>query len=494
MLAIRTVDRSRCGVTTADLRQSQLRHPLAIRSEQPAHRASAAGVILDQFGQALPRTDDPAFQAPIDPMGDIDKARGGARVIQRQIPMSVISTDWTVDSVRGALNGLVQGNFIASSQLVDAITGDDRVQATLGSRTGGLFGRPVKFKQANDSAAAKEVCEAWQADWPRIGTEAVLRETQIWTVMQGWAFGAMTWDTTGERWIPRLQPWHPRFSLYIPQLFKYYVSTQDGFVNIAPGAGQWFLHAPHGEYRGWMRGAVRAVAQPWLIRNFAYRDWARYSERHGMPMIKAFTPAAGDAKQREQFVGALNNIGQETVIMLPQGVDESFSYDVTVLEATDQAWQSFPGLIDRCDMSIVLAILFQNLTTEVKEGSFAAARVHGDVRQSALASDNSGLRLTIRDQIARPYAGFNFGDPELAPWTEWDVDPVEDRDGETKIFLSFCQGLQALKLAGFDVEPKCIPVLAWNMCGLKLGAIALEKSVAVVAAAPKGSAPVKDGK
>lgn len=458
-----------------DLSKSVLRHPAAVRSQAPS-------LLVDQFGKNLPPTNDLAFQPPSDPMADLDLARGGAGVIRRQIPMTVIQTDWTVDQVRGALTELTQGQFTNSSQLVDAITGDDRVQATLGSRTGGLFGRPVKYTPANDSAAAREVCDAWRADWPNIGTEAVLSDLHRWGVMQGFGFGAIQWDTTNpSRWIPRVQPWHPRFSVYIPQLFRYFVSTQDGFDPIVVGDGQWLMHAPHGEYRGWMRGAVRATAQPWLIRNFAYRDWARYSERHGMPMLKAYVPSAGDPKQREQFTSTLDNVGQETTIMLPQGVDESFSYDVEVLEATDQAWQAFPGLIDRCDMSIVLAILFQNLTTEVKEGSFAAARVHGDVRQSALAADNTGFKTTIRNGLARPYAGFNFGDPDLAPWTEWDIDPVEDRAGESKIFLAFCQGLQALALAGFNIRPEDVPVLAWNMCGLKLGPIAIEKAVKAVA-------------
>jgi len=61
------------------------------------------------------------------------------------------------------------GFFESSAQMADSILGDDRVQATLGSRIGGLFGSEIRFKAANDSAAAKEVLEAWQEDWQRIG-------------------------------------------------------------------------------------------------------------------------------------------------------------------------------------------------------------------------------------------------------------------------------------------------------------------------------------
>ena len=432
--------------------------------------------MYDWFGQNRPNTDDPAFQPPVDPLADVDAARNGARVIYRQIPITTIQTRWTVSQVNAALDSLTTGIFDQSSQLVDAIVGDDRVQATLGSRTGGLFGRPLKFSAANNSDAAREVLLAWEKVWPNIAPEAVLSEASQWGIMQGFSTGQLIWDTSGDLWVPHLRPWHPRYVFYIPQLFTYVATTQDGLEPIISGDGRWFLHAPHGEYRGWMRGAVRAVAQPWLIRNFAYRDWARYSERHGMPMLRCYVPAAADPKQRDAFVSKINQIGQETAVMLPQGVDDSFSYDVDVLEASDQSWQAFPGLIDRCDMSIVLALLFQNLTTEVKEGSFAAARVHGDVRQSALAADNSALRLSIRDQIARPFAAFNFGDPDLAPWTEWDIEPVEDREGTSKVFLTFSQSVEQLRRAGYELsDPDDLRDLAWTLCGLRLGKIALDK-------------------
>jgi hypothetical protein len=42
--------------------------------------------------------------------------------------------------VRAALEQLVQGLFELPAQLCDSIVGDDRVQATMGSRTGGLLG------------------------------------------------------------------------------------------------------------------------------------------------------------------------------------------------------------------------------------------------------------------------------------------------------------------------------------------------------------------
>ena len=51
-----------------------------------------------------------------------------------------------------------------------------------------------------------------------------------------------------------------------------------------------------------------------------------------------------------------------------------------------------------------------------------------DLRQQGIEEDNAAFRLEIHDQIARPFALLNFGDPDLAPWTDWVVEPQETFD------------------------------------------------------------------
>jgi len=171
-----------------------------------------------------------------------------------------------------------------------------------------------------------------------------------------------------------------------------------------------------------------------------------------MPIRKGIVPAASDPAERSLFQEQLSAIGHETTIMVPSGVDGVNGYDLQLIEATDTAWESFPGLIDRCDMSIVLAILSQNLTTEVKEGSFAAARVHGDVRQGVLEADNKSLSAAIYHQLARPFAEINFGDAGLAPYTEWNIQPVEDYHTSADLFQKFGTAIEVLRRGGVQFE------------------------------------------
>lgn len=391
-------------------------------------------------------TDDPAFQPPSDPLQGFFTRD---RLVYRDIPIVTMQNTWTVAQVRAALAGHIAGVFFGSGQLVDSIIADDRVTATLTSRMAGLFGRQVEFRPADDSREAKEICHIWSTKaWPSVLREGALKQVSGYQFLFGLWPGQILWDTTAPTTVPRLAPWHARYTYYDWGIRKLVALTQDGNKAIIGGDGKWLLHAPRGEYRGWMWGALRAVAEPWLLRHFALRDMARFSEVHGMPFRKASVPAASSEPDRDRFMQQLSNLGQETTLMVPVNVDGEKGYDLELIEATATAWEIFPGLADRCDLHITLAILMQNLTTEVTGGSFAATSSHMDIRQAGIEEDNESWKLTIREQIARPFCEINGADPTLAPHTWWNVQSQDDLNGRASRFYSFGQSLQILRQGG----------------------------------------------
>lgn len=428
-------------------------HPL--NSPNATKVSTPGSPALPGFDQPKVDENDPAWQPPKDPLEDTD-LKGIVHRISREIPISVVQTGWTPQTIRAALQALVAGIFDLPSQLVDSIVGDSRVQASLASLSGGLFSRPIKFaipKKYRKDPKAQDCLAAWQELWPTIGTEGVLSEFMQWDAMLGFAIGQITWDTTNaEMWIPHLLPWHPRYVYYHWMYRRFVAMTMDGQEIVEPGAGHWVLHTPHNPYRGWMRGSMRAIAPWWLARNYALRDFSRYSERHGMPILKAISPSGADPKAIDAFRKALSRMGQESTMQLPQSeVPALGKYDLELLEASDQGWEGFLALIKQCNDEIVLPLQGQNLTTEVKEGSLAAARVHGDVRQSIIEAKARGFQRTINQQLARPFAAVNFGDAELAPLMQWDLEAYEDQATAAKTLLTLAQALDRFRVAGQKV-------------------------------------------
>src|SRR5271166_429482 len=379
----------------------------------------AQGELQRQLGPFGVDQQDPAFAPPGNPLS-LPSVKPTAKVYYRDIPLVVVQNAWAVDQAISALASHMIGVFERSGQLCDSILGDDRVMATLGSRRAGLFGRDIRFRAANDSAAAKEVLDAWEAHWPQLYGDSAFGIMSDYEVLMGFADAQLVWDTT-TIWKPYIRHWHPRYEYWDWSRRKLIALSQDGTIPVIPGNGKWVHHSRFGMERCWIRGAIRAVAEPFLGRHWARRDLFRWTEKHGLAIVLAETPMSADPGERSQFVQQVANLGSESTILLGKGLDEHNSYGLQLLEAESLGWEGFVGAIDHCDMAIVLALLFQNLTTEVKGGSFAATSAHMDIRDSGIQDDNAAWKSTIYSQVARPFAFFNFGDPDLAPITEWDV-------------------------------------------------------------------------
>lgn len=470
--------------------------------------------IAERVGAvASPPPYDPAFAPPGDPLGDGTGLKARAGVVRRDIPLVLSATALTISDVRAAVADLVVGLFDAPAQVVDVLTGDSRVAAGLASRVGGLLGREVQFeipRALRDSSAARECRDAFADRWSLMAPESVLSELCTWAVMLGNGLAQMPWDMSGEYATPYPRIWHPRYTWYHWTARRMIANTLDGVAVIEPGDGTWIQHAPHGYYRGWMRAALRPVA-PWMIaRNLALRDAARWSEANGMPMIKFKHPASANALIVEQARLSLSNRGGETCIDLPQNIPEGSgqngNYDVEMLEAGGVGFEGFFKLIDACDREITLALQAQTLTSSMPEGgaSYAAARVHADVKQALLEADARALERTVYTQIARPFALMNFGDASLAPRVVWDITPYEDAKTKVETFAVLTQGINVLRQAGIQVED--VGALARKF-GLDLGKISniskgaeiyqydLEYGIATIneARARKGLPPRADG-
>jgi len=407
------------------------------------------GVPFAELARLAAASKDPAFALPVT-TGPGTKQRAG--LVYRDVPLVTIQNTWSIPDVRGALYAHLTGVFYASGMLCDSMLGDDRVTATLNSRAAGWLGRETRSRPANDSAAAKECHDAWMAWWPRLTGDSAIRETFDYGTLMGFGHDQLIWDTSqrGLDYAPRLRPWHPVYTYYDWTLRRFMAIGQDATIPITPGDGKWVEYAPYGSYRGWIRGAIRPCAEPWLLRHYGFRDMARFGEVHGNPTRVGYVPMVGDPVERAAFEQALAALGADAAMMIPRGVDlnDGLGYDYKLVEATSKAWEVHPAQIDRCDMAIVLALLMVNLTTQVEGGSYGAAKVQMDVRSQGSQLDNATWRRTIYEQIARPFAYLNFGDADLAPTTWWDVTGTSEYADNSRQFQAVGTAIQAMKQGG----------------------------------------------
>lgn len=388
----------------------------------------------------------------------------------RDLPIVGMPAWDSVQSVRAALAQMDnQGQFFNAALLLDAMLQDDRIVGTFSARFDGLLGLPLEMRTPvgmEEDAKALEIAEAAKADFSRMADEATLRSLLRWGRGLGLGLASKSIDTTGERWVPRLKVWHPRFIYWRWDSRRFHVITEgDGAVEVRQGPDipeaerdrNWMIYTPFGYGRdAWISSLIRSLAIPWLIRQWAYRDWARYSEVHGLPIRKVKMPAEWSDEERQRALEEIGQLASESVVRCIQRSDGT-GFDLMLEEAKANTWEGFQKLIDKTDTSIAVAVIGQNLTTEVTAGSLAAAKVHERVRDDVLRADAETLGSALRDGVLKDWAAYNFGDPELAPWPHWHVEQPEDKKSEGEGFEFVGKAISALRAAGvpLDTESFC---------------------------------------
>lgn len=377
--------------------------------------------------------------------------------VRKDMPVITWTGSWGTVSIQQALDNHDLGQFLLSAQLSETVQRDDRVATALNTRCKGLLGLPCEVSPSprGDRRAAKKAAKAIEALWAEEDLHESLVQMLRWCVLMGFALAEVIWTGDSEEWTFSLKVWHPQFVWFNWATRKYQLNTAEGVVEITPGDGKWFLLTPEGEYRSWIQGAIRSISFPWLGRQYAFRDWMRFNEIYGLPIRKAIVPAGTPEDDKKTFIDDIASAGSAMSISCPQGTDGK-GYDLGLVEATATGWETFRNATEDADRRITLALLGQNLTTEVSGGSFAAAKVHGQVRQDYLEADERGLMAGFRRQVLRPWAMFNHGDPDLAPVVRFDTAPPDDEKAKADILVQLGSALLNFAQVAPEVDRRAL--------------------------------------
>lgn len=359
-------------------------------------------------------------------------------------PLSdLVQSDWTVARTRQALRDHMAGQFTDSAMLVDAVVGDERVAADLRTRSLAVLGCPFSLDASpeGDRRRAESVAKELRRSWKRLFPASTLAGLLRWSVTMGFGLASVGWTASSSSWEPDLTLWHPQHTNWDDMAKAFEAQSKSGPVRVAPGAGAWLLHAPSGA-RPWADAAVRGVAVPWLFRQHARRDWARYTEKHLFAVTAGTLPTGTSKPEKDAFLADLRRLGSEGVVLLPKSADGS-GFDLRFIEpANSEAWKAAEGALYHCDVSIAVAFLGQASNAQ-EGGSYAKATALNTIRQDLLEADAAALAETIRDQVLRPWALWNFGDADLAPVPRWDTRPPEDAKRAAEVAASYAQSLPA---------------------------------------------------
>lgn len=379
--------------------------------------------------------------------------------------MSVSSlTTWTVPQVRAALVRHDDGDFYETAALAEQMNRDPAIFGDLSTRIRALSARSgvpfcVEPQLGVDDRRAHSIAEGIEDIWWDILPEPTAEAIRADALMLGVSVGRVEWTPRAGEWRPRVRhlPAHGLRYSTATKGFKYI--TGDGKdLDVTPGDGSWFLFLPHGD-RSWMWGAVRALGLLWLMRTFTYRDWARYCEKHGMPVLAVKEPffatddVNGDASATDSTKAvyrSLAKLGSEATIRLPQGQSkEDGGWDAQWLEPSAQTFDAFKNFLHELRSSVSQVLLGRDSTgPKGGDGELASERV----RTESLAAEAEALSTTLRDQVLKPWARFNVASDleDIAPWPRWDTRPPPDMLRRAQVLNELGDALAKLSANGVD--------------------------------------------
>lgn len=379
---------------------------------------------------------------------------------------TVAGPQWTVPTVRVALEELEGGRFYSAAALAEAFGRDCIVFGALGKRVRALASRyalPFSVEAGEGDGRIKEqvrkrIEELWWTSCPESVIDPICRDS----VMLGASVGMIWWDRSATEWIPHLRRLPPHGLEYREWENAWYYTTREGeSLRVTPGDGTWFLHLPHGE-RSFMWGAVRPIGEAWIESRYARRDRARWCERNGMGVLGVNEPdfARGEiegpdgsksSQAAQVYADMRRGMRVDGLIRLPQGpTKEDGGWGAKWLESTGKGFEGFGASLRACRDDIEYALFGSSGSGGSKGGDGELA--DETVRNENLSSDAEPLVTTIRDCVWKPYVAYNRGQQhiELAAWGRYDTVPPAVKLARANLLIQVASAITALDAAGAD--------------------------------------------
>jgi phage gp29-like protein len=159
---------------------------------------------------------------------------------------------------------------------------------------------------------------------------------------------------------------------------------------------------------------------PITFKRGGMKFWVIFSEKYGMPFLVGKHPRGTAQTETDKLADMLENMIQDAVAVIP---DDS-SVEIKEAGGKGASADIYSKLLEFCKAEVSIALLGQNLTTEVKGGSYAAAESHMRVRKDIIDADKKLVEKAL-NQLIKWISELNFGASELPLFSMWEEEDVD---------------------------------------------------------------------
>ncbi len=337
---------------------------------------------------------------------------------------------WDIKLVRTAISEHEDGQFHNSGRLSGAVTRDSRIQACLQAHANSILAQQEEFVLLPASESTADVIDDVSIWWEKVFTDSVLTSIIYQTLLMGFSISRVHWKRDSGSWTPVfIEPWAPANVIWDDFDRSFILRTDNaGDITVRYGDPNWLIVTRGGSYP-WLQGSIRSLGEFFVYRTFNWRDWARFNERHGQPIIGINEPSGEYmASDKDAFYASLSSMSSNGIVRLPKDKD-GYGFGLDMIEAKDRAHSSFLDFRRNIDIDIAVNINGQNLLTEAHTGSLGLARVQNQIRTEYRRATVEFLSTNIRSQVIHSWGVFNIPgwDSVMAPWPSWNTSDAFER-------------------------------------------------------------------
>jgi phage gp29-like protein len=263
---------------------------------------------------------------------------------------------------------------------------DGHICAELSKRKHAISGLPYEIKAPKNATAQENKLTETIAE---IFEELPDFEDVILNLSEAIGFGfanlEIEWDFAGGIWQPHNLIHRPARWFQLSMTDRNQIRLRDGSSDGAElwQAG-WLVHKHKAKSGDVSRmGLHRALAFPYLFKQYAVNDLAEFLEIYGLPMRLGTYPNGASDVEKKKLAQAVALIGHSAAGIIPDGQKIEF------VEAAKGTGEPFKTLIDWCESTQSKVILGGTLTSQAdgKSSTNALGNVHNEVRHDLLKSD-----------------------------------------------------------------------------------------------------------
>jgi len=341
-----------------------------------------------------------------------------------------------------------EGIFLRSSLLADLVRSRDA------DAFGALQQRLLITASFPQSILLDGVPSELHESWGEVCSPGTAMDMWLDGILVGFGLGQLVWNHDPDHpgfLKPKLYSVHPSAVEFERWSNRWKVSTDQGWVYVTPGDGQWVLYTPRSDRAPWGWGAVQCIAEWYLSSSQTANDGRRRSEVMGQGVWRAKLPSgARQTDDGRAFVSKLRTVGRGGVIPCPQGASPNESYDVDILEAKSDAYLIFQWLMTTGGGKIRLAILGQDLTSQNnKVGTNASSGTGMDILHALVQADVRAWTACVDEQVLKPIATYR-GEPR--EHLVIDTSAEVDRESNAKAQIATAQAVREWQTLGVKVD------------------------------------------